>query len=56
MSKYGTFLKRLLSGQSDKGIAFDDLCSLLKRLGFQERVHGDDHIFSKESISEIINL
>jgi predicted RNA binding protein YcfA (HicA-like mRNA interferase family) len=56
MTKYEKFQKRLLSGQSETGIAFDDLCSLLKRLGFQERVHGDHHIFSKASISEIINL
>ncbi|HEY5270648.1 MAG TPA: type II toxin-antitoxin system HicA family toxin [Anaerolineales bacterium] len=56
MTKYAKFLKRFLSGHSDTDIAFDDLCSLLKRLGFQERVHGDHHIFNKESIVEIINL
>jgi len=56
MTKYEKCLKRLLSGQSDTDIAFDDLCSLLNRLGFQERVRGDHHIFSKESIVETINL
>ncbi len=50
------FLKRLMSGQSDTDIAFDDLCSLLKRLGFQVHVHGDHYIFTKDDVIEIINL
>lgn len=56
MSKYHKFLKRLMSSQSDTDIAFEDLCSLLKRLGFQERVRGGHHIFTKDGIAEIINL
>jgi hypothetical protein len=56
MTKYEKFLKRLLSGQSDTDIDFDDSCFLLNRLGFHERGSGDHHIFSKESIVEIINL
>lgn len=56
MSKHDKFLKRLMSSQSDTDIAFDDLCSLLKRLGFQERVRGSHHIFAKDGIVEIINL
>jgi hypothetical protein len=56
MTKHEKFLKRLLSGQSDTDIAFDDLCSMLKRLGFDERVRGDHHIFTKVGIVEIINL
>lgn len=34
----------------------ESLCALLKRLGFDERVKGDHHIFSKNDIEEIINL
>jgi predicted RNA binding protein YcfA (HicA-like mRNA interferase family) len=56
MAKHLKFLKRLMSGQSDTDIAFDDLCSLLKRFGFQVRVRGDHHIFTKDGIVEIINL
>ena len=45
-----------MSGNSDADIAFDDLCSLLKQFGFQVRVHGDHHIFTKSGVVEIINL
>ena len=30
--------------------------NLLKQLGFVERVRGDHHIFTKDGISEILNL
>ncbi len=56
MSRYEKFLKRILSGQADADIAFDELCSLLKRLRFEERVRGDHHIFSLKGIEEIINI
>ena len=45
-----------MSGDSDTDIGFNDLCSLLKQFGFQVRVHGDHHIFTKSGIVEIINL
>jgi len=32
------------------------LCSLLDHLGFQVRIRGSHHIFSKDGIAEIINL
>ena len=56
MSKHKKFLKRLMSGQSDTDIAFEDLCSLLRQYGFQVRMRGDHHIFTKDGIVEIINL
>lgn len=49
-------LERLLRGTSDASIRFDELCGLLKRLGFEERVRGDHHIFSREGVVEILNL
>ena len=45
-----------MNGQADTDIPFNDLCSLLKRLGFQVRVRGDHHIFTKDDIAEIVNL
>jgi hypothetical protein len=33
-----------------------DLCQLLRRLGFDERIRGSHHIFTKEGVEEIINL
>jgi predicted RNA binding protein YcfA (HicA-like mRNA interferase family) len=49
-------LDALLCGTSDANIAFSDLCSLLKRLGFAERVRGDHHIFTRDDVEEILNL
>ncbi len=45
-----------MSGQADADIAFSDLCSLLKRLGFQVRIRGSHHIFTKGDTAEIISL
>ena len=33
-----------------------DVCRLLARLGFDERIKGDHHIFSRSDVAEIINL
>ena len=49
-------LKKILTGRSDKNISFSDICKLLRRLGFSERVKGSHHIFYKEDVDEIINL
>ena len=56
MTRFDKILGQILSGASDKNIAFDQMCSLLKTLGFAERVRGDHHIFTKESVEEILNL
>ncbi len=37
-------------------VLFIDLCQLLTRLGFDERIKGDHHIFTMIGIDEIINL
>ncbi|MBI4683614.1 MAG: type II toxin-antitoxin system HicA family toxin [Nitrospirae bacterium] len=56
MSKYDKLLLQICRGSSDANISFDDLCSLLKKLGFEERIRGSHHIFRKEGIVEKINL
>lgn len=56
MGKYNKLLIRLLSGASDTNIAFDELRHLLARLGFDERIRGDHHIYTKDGIEEILNL
>lgn len=45
-----------MSAQADTGIAFDELCTLLQRLGFALRVRGGHYIFTREGMIEIINL
>ena len=47
---------RVLKGTSDAGIRFHDLCTLLRRLGFTERVKGSHHIFIRDGIDEILNV
>jgi len=56
MSRYEKLLIRIISGTSDANINFDELCNLLKNLGFEERVRGSHHIFRKEGIVDKINL
>jgi predicted RNA binding protein YcfA (HicA-like mRNA interferase family) len=56
MGKYSKLRERILSGAADSNVEFRELCRFLIRLGFEERVRGDHHIFAKENITEIINL
>ncbi len=56
MTKPKKLLIQLLAGTSDRNIAFVDLCHLVEKFGFVERVKGDHHIFVKEGVKEIINL
>jgi len=56
MGQFQKFLLLLLSGRSDNNIAFSELTRLLERLGFESRVKGSHHIFTKSSIEEILNL
>ncbi len=43
-------------GTSDDDIAFDDLCRLLRRLGFEEHTHDRHHLFRKHDVEEKINV
>jgi hypothetical protein len=56
MSKHEKTLLTVLRGAADANIRFDDLCSLLKKLGFSCRIKGSHHIFFKDGVSEILNL
>ena len=56
MARSAKTLDRVLRGRSDANIRFDELCRLLKRLGFAERIRGDHHIFARAGVEEILNL
>ena len=56
MGKHEDVLRQILSGMADAKIRFDDLRSLLVRLGFEERIRGSHHNFRRKGISEKINL
>ncbi len=56
MSQYNKLLSQILSGRSDANIHFTEICRLLLKIGFEERVRGSHHIFTKEGVEEILNL
>ena len=56
MGKYEKLLAQILRGSSDANIAFDDLCNLLRRMGFEERIRGSHHNFRKPGLETKINL
>lgn len=56
MSKYDKLLDQILRGTSDANIGFDELRALLLWLGFEQRIQGSHHLFTKAGIAEKINL
>jgi HicA toxin of bacterial toxin-antitoxin, len=49
-------LEKLLHGESDVNIRFEELCHLLKAKNFRMRVSGSHHIFTRPGVMERINL
>lgn len=56
MGKYKKLLSKILNGSSDTNINFSQLCQLLIKLGFNQRIKGDHFIFTQDNIEEIINI
>lgn len=56
MTDFRKVFDRVLRGTADANIDFNQLCDLLKGMGFEERIRGDHHIFSREGVAEILNL
>lgn len=56
MSKFDKLRLLVLQGNADANILFADLCNLLTKLGFDERIRGSHHIFRKEGVEEMISL
>ena len=48
--------EKILSGLADKNIRFEDLRKLILNLGFDCRVKGNHHIFTRKDVEEIINI
>lgn len=55
-SQIQKIIAAVLSGMQDKNIAFFDLKNLLLALGFNLRIKGDHHIFTRNDVDEIINI
>jgi len=56
MGKLEKILWRILTAGSDQNIAFDDLTYLLESVGFEKRIKGGHHLFSKDGVEEIVNI
>jgi hypothetical protein len=56
MASRDKLLIRILRGTSDANISFKKMCQLLRNLGFDERIRGSHHIFTKQGVDEIPNL
>lgn len=56
MGTHQKVLAAILSGRSDANISFSELVGLVKELGFDMRITGDHHIFTRTGVDEIINL
>jgi hypothetical protein len=56
MGKFEKVRAKVMSSRADANIAFDDLCGMLLRMGFQRRIHGGHHVFVHENVPELINL
>jgi hypothetical protein len=50
MTRKERLVGRILSGSADQNIRFDDLCNVLRDLGFNERTRGSHHIFARTGI------
>ena len=56
MARVNKLLDQILRGGADANIPFPGMLQLLKRFGFQERIKGSHHIFSRDGVAEILNL
>ena len=56
MTKIDKVIAKLMLGASDANFSFKDLCEIIQILGFEVRINGSHHIFSKEGVEEILNL
>jgi hypothetical protein len=56
MGKFEKLYEHILMKRSDANVPFEPFRGLLRRLGFDERIKGDHHIFTKDGVDEILNL
>lgn len=56
MAKIIKLIEKILRGRLDASIGFEELCSLLKSLGFEERIRGSHHIYRRADVEERLNL
>ena len=56
MPRNDKLLDQVLRGGADANVPFSAMCRLLLNLGFDERIRGSHHIFTRDGVAEILNL
>ena len=56
MGKIDKLIFKILRGNSDANISFDEIKTLLLNQGFEMRIKGSHHIFRKQGVEEKINI
>ena len=56
VGRHEKLFETILGGRSDANVDFDELCALLIHLGFAQRIRGSHHMFTRNSVDELINL
>jgi len=56
MAKTDKLIQKILQGRSDASIRFAEVRSLLKSLGFDERIRGSHHMYRRADVEERLNL
>ena len=56
MSKADKTFEKILSATADANVRFDDVLSLMPRLGFRLRIRGSHHIFTRPGVEVLIDL
>lgn len=56
MGEYEKLYEHIMLRRSDASVSFNGRCTLLKKLGFEERIRADHCIFTMRDIEEILNL
>jgi predicted RNA binding protein YcfA (HicA-like mRNA interferase family) len=49
-------IEKLLRGESDANVRFEELCHLLQAKSFRMRTQGSHHIFTRPGVRERLNL
>ena len=56
MGKLAKIIESIMRGRSDSNVSFSDLTRVLESMGFQCRIKGGHHIYTRNDISEIVNI
>ncbi len=56
MNRWRKVYNQVINGANDSSLAFDDVCGLLERIGFERRTKGSHNVFRRSGVLERLNL